>query len=85
MRKNLKEARQAAGFTQQQMADFKIEFDSADAMQERQQKIILVRGQEIPTYQFVFEQAVLMNRRMNRITVLAWAAVLMAVSMLLLK
>ena len=76
MRKNLKEARQAAGLTQQQMADIKIDFDAADAMQERQRKTILVGGQEVPTYQFIFEQAVLMKRRMNRIAVVAWAAVL---------
>lgn len=79
MRKNLKEARQAAGLTQQQMADIKIDFDGADAMQERQRKTILVRGQEVPTYQFVFEQGIGLKRKINRIAVVVWVAILVTV------
>lgn len=63
MRKNLKETRQAAGFTQQQMADIKIDFDAADAMQERQRKTILVGGQDVPTYQFIFEQGIRLKQK----------------------
>lgn len=85
MRKNLKETRQAAGFTQQQMADIKIDFDAADAMQERQRKTILVGGQEVPTYQFIFEQGIRLKQKINRIAVVAWVVALAAVSMLLLK
>ena len=85
MRKNLKETRQAAGFTQQQMADIKIDFDAADAMQERQRKTILVGGQEVPTYQFIFEQGIRLKQKINRIAVVAWVVALAAVSMLLLR
>lgn len=79
MRKNLKEARQAAGLTQQQMADIKIDFDVADAMQERQRKTILIGGQEVPTYQFIFEQGIRLKQKINRIEAVAWVAVLAAV------
>lgn len=59
------------------------DLDSESAMQERQRNTILINGQEVPTYQYIFEKRQKLKQRIKRTEIVAWVAGLAAAVSLL--